>query len=136
MTADQFVSHLEKARQTGSQRWIACCPAHKDKSPSMSVAEGNDGRVLIHCFAGCGIEEIVGALGLTIADIMPERPIDHHFKPIRKPFPAADVLACLRTESMIVYLAGCDLARGKELTPEAMERLDVAAARIEAAANA
>ena len=76
----------------------------------------------------------MGAVGLTVADAMPPKPLGDHFKPIRRPFPAADVLMALRTESMIVWLAACDLAKGEILTPEKRERLNVAASRIEAAA--
>jgi DNA primase len=33
--------------------WTACCPAHNDKGPSLAIRETEDGRVLLHCFAGC-----------------------------------------------------------------------------------
>ena len=135
MNAAEFVERLERVRQTGTGRWIARCPAHADKHPSLGVSEGDDGRVLIICRAGCGIEAIVAAVGLTLSDIMPERLPGHHYKPIRKPFPAADVLEMLRTESMIVWLAGCQMAEGKMLDTETKERLCVAAARIEVAIN-
>lgn len=56
----------------GSGGTFSCrCPAHDDRSPSLSVAEGDDGRVLIHCFAGCTAEQVTAALGLTLADLMP-----------------------------------------------------------------
>ena len=135
MNASDFVARLEKVRQTGTGRWIASCPSHPDRHPSLGVSEGDDGRVLIICRAGCAIDAIVAAVGLTVADIMPERLPDHQYKPIRKPFPAADVLEMLRTESMIVWLAGCQMAEGKILDAETKKRLCVAAARIEVAAN-
>jgi hypothetical protein len=49
--------------------WLSLCPAHEDRSPSLSVREGHDGRVLVHCFAGCGPEQITGALGLRSCDL-------------------------------------------------------------------
>ena len=52
---------------------MAKCPGHDDGSASLSVAEGSDGRILVWCFAGCDAEAIVAALGLTLADLMPER---------------------------------------------------------------
>ena len=133
MKADEFVSRLDKVRQTGPSRWTARCPAHPDKNPSLAISEGDDGRILIKCFAECGIEAIVAAAGLTLSDIMPERLPEQRYKPIRKPFPAADVIELLSTECMIVWLAGCDMAKGITLTPEQKERLDTAAARIEVA---
>jgi hypothetical protein len=52
----------------------ARCPAHGDNDPSLSLNEGDDGRALLHCHAGCTAEEIVGALGLTLADLFPDGP--------------------------------------------------------------
>ena len=72
MYADQFVALLEGARRSGGG-WAARCPAHSDREPSLSVSEGSDGRVLIHCHAGCPPEEVVGAVGMTIGDLMPAR---------------------------------------------------------------
>lgn len=135
MRAEQFIGRMEKVRQTGPARWQACCPAHEDKHPSLGVSEGDDGRVLVKCFAGCGIEAIVSAVGLTVSDLMPERLPEHRYKPIRKPFPAADVLEMLRNETAIVWIAGCDMAKGGTLTPEEKTRLDLAASRIEIAIN-
>lgn len=54
--------------------WIARCPAHDDRQPSLSVGVAEDGKVLVHCHAGCETEWVVGALGLTMADLMPGDP--------------------------------------------------------------
>ncbi len=43
--------------------------AHSDKRPSLSVNNGEDGRVLLKCFAGCTVQEIVGTLGLEMKDL-------------------------------------------------------------------
>ena len=51
----------------------AKCPAHEDKTPSLSITEGDDGRALVHCHAGCKTEAIVAAIGLTMSDLMPPR---------------------------------------------------------------
>jgi hypothetical protein len=47
------------------------CPNHEDRHPSLSVSQGDDGRVLVHCHTGCTPEEIVGALGLHLRDLFP-----------------------------------------------------------------
>ncbi len=49
------------------------CPAHDDRSPSLSIAAGDDGRVLVHCHAGCSAEAVVQAIGLEMADLFPDR---------------------------------------------------------------
>ncbi len=62
------LSRLRKVKKSGTG-WEACCPAHDDRHASLSVAVGDDGRVLLHCHAGCSTEEIVKALGLTMRDL-------------------------------------------------------------------
>jgi hypothetical protein len=56
----------------GTNGWTSLCPAHDDNNPSLSIAEGKDGRVLLKCFAGCEPEEIVAVLGLKMADLFPQ----------------------------------------------------------------
>jgi len=62
---------LEKLEEKGCRgrgtSWQ--CPAHEDRRPSLSVREGQDGRVLLHCFAGCSFNSIVDALDLRIAQL-------------------------------------------------------------------
>lgn len=56
-----------------SPKWIACCPAHEDRHPSLSIRQGDDGRTLLKCHAGCTIEAICQALGLRSAELFEER---------------------------------------------------------------
>ena len=58
--------------QRSAQGWTACCPAHDDRSPSLSIACGDDGRVLLHCHAGCRFTEIASALGMASKELFPE----------------------------------------------------------------
>jgi hypothetical protein len=69
---DRVLSRLQGVRRHGS-RWAARCPAHEDRHPSLSVRLGRDGAVLLHCFVGCSIEAIVGALDLRMSDLFPEQ---------------------------------------------------------------
>jgi hypothetical protein len=48
--------------------WMARCPAHDDKKPSLSVSTGDDGRTLLHCHAGCTLEAICAAMNMQSAD--------------------------------------------------------------------
>ena len=67
MNAQDVLDRLEKV--TGSKgKWIACCPAHQDKSPSLAVTETDD-RVLVHCFSGCDAQDVTAAIGLNLADL-------------------------------------------------------------------
>lgn len=55
-------------KRTGAD-WTARCPAHDDRNPSLSVSEGTDGRVLLHCFAGCSTDAVCSALGMKTVDL-------------------------------------------------------------------
>jgi hypothetical protein len=70
MTAEQIVERLH-GRRSGAG-WIAQCPAHEDRSPSLSIGEGRDGRILLHCFGGCTSEAVCDSLGLSLSDLFPE----------------------------------------------------------------
>jgi hypothetical protein len=135
MSADALLAHLENVKRTGDGRWIARCPAHADRSPSLSVQETRDGVVLIKCHAGCSAHEVVSAVGLDMTALFPEK-INDHGKPMKRPIPAADVLRCVSFETMIVSLAASDMAKGKRLSAENLERLKLAASRLHAAAGA
>jgi len=76
MTApiDLIVSRLENRGnrpKKADKGWKARCPAHDDKNPSLSIDQGEDGRVLLHCHAGCKTEAVLEALGLSMRDLSP-----------------------------------------------------------------
>lgn len=130
MIVDNFVSRLQKAKRTGKNSWLACCPAHDDKHPSMSITEGDDGRVLVKCFAGCSIDEITGSVGMDISELYPPKEFDE-FAPKQKiGFNARDVLAAISLEMTIVVICASDMAKGKTLGEESKKRLLLAASRI------
>jgi hypothetical protein len=70
MTTKEIVS-LFQGKRRGSG-WMAHCPAHDDDNPSLSIAEGHNGCILINCLAGCALDEILAALGLTKRDLFPD----------------------------------------------------------------
>jgi putative DNA primase/helicase len=57
------------AKPAGANKWKARCPAHEDRRPSLSIAKGADGKVLLKCHRGCDTAAIVAALGLTMRDL-------------------------------------------------------------------
>jgi hypothetical protein len=62
------LERLERVRRSG-RGWTARCPSHEDKSPSLSIHEGRDGRALLCCHAGCSTLEITRALGLEMREL-------------------------------------------------------------------
>lgn len=67
MTVEELLPQLEAVRKSG-RGWMVRCPAHDDRSPSLSVREGEKG-ILLHCFAGCNLASICASLGLKPKDL-------------------------------------------------------------------
>lgn len=133
---DVLLASLDGVRKSG-KGWIARCPAHDDRSASLSIAEGDDGRTLVHCFAGCGVADVVGAVGLSLSDLFPERVRD--LSPLgrmqrREAARAANVItasAVLSRESAVVAAAAHAVAEGALLDSDDLTRLAIALDRIE-----
>jgi hypothetical protein len=60
-------------RRIRPDRWIAKCPAHADRAPSLTISSGREGRVLLHCFAGCPVEAILLHAGMSMGHLFSER---------------------------------------------------------------
>jgi putative DNA primase/helicase len=67
----EIVSRLDATQNGHGHK--AKCPAHEDSKPSLSIKVGDDGRILLNCFAGCTVEAIADALGVKVADLYPEQ---------------------------------------------------------------
>src|SRR5262245_4511545 len=52
--------------------WLARCPAHDDRKPSLSIREGAEGRILLKCHAGCNTNDVLATLGLAPRDLFAE----------------------------------------------------------------
>src|SRR5579859_7218879 len=63
-----------KGVRTSLRGWVACCPAHSDQEPSLSIGLGDEGHILLNCFAGCPLDRIVEAMGITLAELFPKAP--------------------------------------------------------------
>lgn len=72
---DLVLSKLTRPKRSGAG-WVARCAAHDDRQASLSVGVGEDGRVLMKCFAGCELPTIVAALGLELRDLFQPRARD------------------------------------------------------------
>ncbi len=78
LNADLLLERLDNVRPNGSGRWLARCPAHQDRTSSLSVRLADD-RILVYCFAGCKTTDVLTAVNLELKDLFnaPERP--HQF---------------------------------------------------------
>lgn len=128
MNINDFLGYFEKSYRSGKDEYQCLCPAHNDKTASLSIKNLPDERILIHCFAGCAANDILGAVGLTFDDIVPKRLGD--FKPVSKPFNPYAVLKAISSETLLVALAGLEVANGKTLPQEDKDRLIIAVNRL------
>ena len=132
MSIDALLDRLDGVKETGYGKYVARCPAHDDKSPSLAIKDCGDGRILLHCFSLCETEDVLAAVGLTFADVMPERiGSEHSYKPLKSRFDARQVLAGLSHEIMVVCLIADRLASAAN--DDDQSRLLLAATRLNSA---
>jgi hypothetical protein len=89
--------------------------------------------ILLHCFGGCSVDDVCGALGVGVADLFPEKreaDVDDRAFAVRSGFTAIDALRCLSGEAAVVALAAADLSEGRVLSPTDVDRVTLAAGRI------
>ena len=83
MTIEDLLSRLDAVHRS-SRGYIARCPAHADKSPSLAIKEGERG-LLVKCWAGCTLDEITTTLGIRVGDLFFDRATAHGQWPTPKP---------------------------------------------------
>jgi hypothetical protein len=126
--AARLLDRLSGVKQTATGRWIAKCPAHADRSPSLSIREVDDGRVLVYDFGGCEVGAVLAALGLQLCDLY-EKPFGN-FPPSHSKVPARDLLELISAETSVVAIIAADLLAKKAISESDWKRLAQAAARI------
>lgn len=132
-----ILTRLEKVKENGPGRWLACCPAHDDRSPSLAIRETQDGTVLMKCFAGCPTVDVLAAVGLSMADLFPQSDNDA-YRASKRPgerWVPRDVLAAVAREAVITLMAAEATHRGDRLSRADLDRLATAAGRLRSAAK-
>lgn len=129
---DTLLSRLDGVRQSGGKdRWMAKCPAHKDKSPSLGISFGADGRVLVHCFAGCEANDVLAAVGMNIRDLFPKA-LGHNLAPRKLGVSPFDVVRAMRHETLVLQQIAQAVSNG-ETDQSLRERAQLASERIRTA---
>ncbi len=128
MSALRLLDRLDCVKRTGPGRWIARCPAHPDRSPSLSIREMDD-RVLLHDFGGCDISDVLGAIGLELKDLF-DKPIDDYVEPSHSAIPARDLLVLLDHEITVAVIILDEVIRLRSIRESQVQRLTEASARI------
>lgn len=120
MSAEPLIARLSTAKKQGLNSWRAKCPAHDGTSNSgLKITDCDDGRVLIHCFGGCSVQDVLNSVGMTYADVMPDgmrskerSPEDNKF------FRAWAALQAIPKELVMLQILAGDLRKGKPPTEE------------------
>jgi hypothetical protein len=69
---EDILSRLDGVRRTANG-WVARCPAHDDRTPSLSIGAGQYGEILLYCHTGCSTQAVLDEVGLTWRALFPPR---------------------------------------------------------------
>jgi hypothetical protein len=134
MALEQLLRKLVNVRKVGGGKFVACCPAHEDRTASLGIRVERDDRVLVHCFGGCQTAEVLASLDLNWDVLFADTLHDQHAKKvIRTPFNAYDALAALHLSCLEANMYCKKMAAGARLTPVEANRLQLIASRLSVA---
>lgn len=107
-----LLARLEGVRAaSGGLRWMAFCPAHDDRTQSLSLRLNGNNKMLVHCFAGCTAAQVVAAVGLTMRDLFPVSECGWRTRPTRPSFDTD-------LETIVLMMARSARERGEPLSQE------------------
>jgi len=131
-----LLPRLEGVISTG-KGWRSRCPVHGGKSASLAITEGDNGTLLLHCFAGCQVHDVLAAVGLQIGDLFVRRDLRGMTPSERSQLRQAALLPrwraaldVLATEATVLLIAACQLGDGAPLDDTDLTRLRMAAVRV------
>lgn len=119
-----LLSRLEGVKKQHGERYVARCPAHDDSDPSLSLSRGEDGRALVHCYAGCENRDVVAAVGMEMRDLFPGN-LSHEQ---RQQYRRATLVEARSLERMVIEAAK---NKPEDLRDEDIPRLALAQERID-----
>jgi len=133
-----ILSKLEKVSRKGKDSYMACCPAHDDKTPSLALSELADGRILIKCFAGCETLEVLQAVGLEMGSLFPDGGLGdfkgwQQLEDQRDSAKAKKQNDALTLDRTVLAIAESDRRAGMRLSAKDLEREQQAYLKVRAA---
>ena len=134
--SNDILSRLSKVRRLGDGKYVACCPVHGDKNPSLAVTQKPDGATLIHCF-GCGANGIAvcNALGVDPSVLFPPSDNPKYEKQSRSGFNAWQLLHGLKDDLIRLVIVANELKKLDALSDEDRSFVANLAIRISDAIN-
>jgi len=123
---ERLLSSLEKVEKlppgNHQARYRACCPAHGDKNPSLSVTLSTNDNILLKCWAGCSAHEVVSAIGMEMTDLFPEQ-TKYHAPQERRPFSAEQAAKVIALDAMTVAMAAAKVRKKEPLIDKDIDDL-------------
>lgn len=132
MDAGKLLERLDKVRRMGEGRYMACCPAHADNNPSLSIRDDGE-RLLIHCFAGCDSQDVLDAVGLKWGDLYSDPAKAAYAAAVRcqgRKFERRYPVDAQAMERRILQIARSQIRQGKPLSLEDRARAELALERV------
>ena len=131
----QLLDRLDRV-QGKNGKWMARCPSHDDRGPSLSIGEGDRGSVLIHCFAGCEPVAVMNAVGLELSDLFPpDTAIDLRRNDRRPRVEYKALCFHLRHEVYVLSIAANKMKNGEQFSDDDWSTLDRVIGSFERLAN-
>ena len=128
--AEIFLSRLAKVHRLGDNRYIACCPAHDDRNPSMSISIEDD-KLLTYCHAmQCSHEDILAAVGMKIGDFYDDAGKAAYRAACAAPFEPQKSTTQEAVDRAVICIARDKLKAGNLLSLEDHARYKVAVERL------
>ena len=127
---DRVLAYLPDAKPSGRDRWRTWCRACGGNTSALSVGVGDGDSVLLKCWKGCTVEEVIGAIGLEMHDLFPPKFTASAPMRRRRLLTAGQALELLNDEAQLIALAGSNIGHGIELTDADRDRVLQAAGRI------
>ncbi len=130
---ENLLSRLESVRQKQAGGWMAKCPSHDDRTPSLSIDEAADGTALVYCFASCSSADVMAAVGLSLADLFEKRLDDSPGRPRRRrpSMTARDAIEILDHERLVILEIIADAVK-RGVSPDTdLDRLILAGQRLQ-----
>jgi len=134
--SNRVIPKLEGVRKAG-KGYVAICPHCGGKRPKLSILEGDDGRLLLHCWGGCNVHDILGAIGLTVSDLFVRRDL-RTLSPAERSQMRQDALiprwrAALEVvthEATVLLIAAGKMGDGDLLDDDELKRMRLSATKI------
>ena len=119
---EEILARFSKVYKSGEGEYQCLCPSHDDSTASLGLKFVED-KMILNCFAGCNMEAILGAAGLSWSDVMPNS-IDNEWKPKTKiKFNPYSIIKACRDDFLFVAMCAASIRMSEKLATPDLDKL-------------